>query len=81
MILTSDLVFRTIVYIFHVLFKIGIPNFVCGCILGWQSVTYHFRVTMILTLKYDVVFQNNRVQSISLVLFEIGILNLVCNMW
>ena len=30
-------------------FEVGIPNFVCICILGWGSVTYHFRVTVTLT--------------------------------
>ena len=49
---------------------------VCECILGWGSVTYLFRVTV--TLTSDLVFLNNCVWSISLVLFEIGIQNLVC---
>ena len=26
-------------------FKVGLPNLVCECIMGWQSVTYHFQVT------------------------------------
>ena len=42
--LTSDLVFRVIVsnHIIssHILFELGIPNLVCGCIVGWQSVMY-----------------------------------------
>ena len=25
-----------------ILFELGIPNLVCGCILGWQSVMYQF---------------------------------------
>ena len=25
---------------------VGIPNLVCGCILGWRSVVYHFWVTL-----------------------------------
>ena len=29
-----------------ILLKVGIPNLVCGCIFGWGSVTYHFRVTL-----------------------------------
>ena len=37
-------------------FEVRIPNFVCGCILGWQSVTYQFRVTVTLTLTSDLVF-------------------------
>ena len=56
MTLTSDLVFRIIVSgAYLILFEIGIPNLVCGCILGWQSATYHFRVT--LTLTSDLVSQ------------------------
>ena len=27
---------------FSVLFELGIPNLMCGCILGWQSVMYQF---------------------------------------
>ena len=37
---------------------------------------YYFWVT--LTLTSDLVFLNNHVQSISLILFEVGISNLVC---
>ena len=37
---------RTISLIF---FEIGIPNMVCGCILGRGSVMYHAWVTMTLT--------------------------------
>ena len=36
-------------------FEVGIPNLVCGYILGWQSVAYHFRVTV--TLTFDLVFR------------------------
>ena len=39
-----------------IFFEVGIPNFVCGCILGWQSVAYHFQVTVTLTLTSDLVF-------------------------
>ena len=28
--------------IFFILFELGILNLVCGCILGWQCVIYHF---------------------------------------
>ena len=35
---------------------LGIPNLMCGCILGWRSVAYHFRVTV--TLTSDLVFQS-----------------------
>ena len=36
-------------------FEVGIPNLVCGYILGWRSVAYHFWVTM--TLTFDLVFR------------------------
>ena len=36
-------------------FEEGISNLVCGCILGWQSFTYHFLVTV--TLTPDQVFR------------------------
>ena len=39
-----------------IFFEVGIPNLVCGCILGWRSVAYHFRVTVTLTLTSDLVF-------------------------
>ena len=39
-----------------IFFEVGIPNLVCGCILGWRSVPYHFRVTVTLTLTSDLVF-------------------------
>ena len=39
-----------------VFFEVGIPNLVCGCILGWVSVAYHFRVTVTLALTSDLVF-------------------------
>ena len=42
-------------YISPIFFEVGIPNLVCGCILGWQSVAYNFRV-MTLTLTSDLVF-------------------------
>ena len=38
-----------------IFFEVGIPNLVCGYILGWGSVAYHFRVT--LTLTSDLVFR------------------------
>ena len=37
-----------------IFFEVGFPNLVCGYILGWQSVAYHFRVTV--TLTSDLVF-------------------------
>ena len=39
-----------------IFFEVGIPNLVCGCILGWLSVVYHFWVTVTLTLTSDLVF-------------------------
>ena len=27
---------------FSILFELGIPNLVCGCIFGWQIVMYQF---------------------------------------
>ena len=40
-----------------IFFEVGIPNLVCGYILGWGSVAYHFRVTVTLTLTSDLVFR------------------------
>ena len=40
-----------------IFFEVGISNLVCGCILGWRSVAYHFRVTVTLTLTSDLVFR------------------------
>ena len=40
-----------------IFFEIGIPNLVCGCILGWHSVTYHCQVTVTLTLTSYLVFR------------------------
>ena len=62
--LTSDLVFIVIKClsvplcircISPILFEVGIPNLMCGCILGWRSVAYHFWVTV--TLTSDLVFR------------------------
>ena len=65
--LTSDLVFIVIKCpsvrplrvrcISPIFFEVGIPNLVCGCILGWQSVAYYFGVTVTLTLTSDLVFR------------------------
>ena len=44
-------------YISPIFFEVGIPNLVCGYILGWLSVAYHFRVTVTLTLTSDLVFR------------------------
>ena len=32
-----------------IFFRVGIPYFVCICILGWSNVTNHFWVTVTLT--------------------------------
>ena len=56
MTLTSDLVLKIIVSgACLILFELGIPNLVCGCILGKRSVIYHFRVNVNLTS--DLVFR------------------------
>ena len=52
MTLTSNLVFRSISLIS---FKIGHINLMITCILEKQSVTYHPRVTVTLTLTSDLV--------------------------
>ena len=44
-------------FIFPLFFEVGIPNLVCGYILGWRSVAYHFRVTVTLNLTSDLVFR------------------------
>ena len=53
---TSDLALIIIVSGAYLLFffEIGIPNFVCECILGWWSVLYQLWVTV--TLTSDLVF-------------------------
>ena len=75
-----------------IFFEVGIPNLVCGCILGWWSVAYHFRVTVTLTLTSDLVFivikmsvrpsvrpsVPLRVRCISPIFVEVGIPNLKC---
>ena len=38
-----------------IFFEAGFPNLVCGYILGWRSVAYHFPVTV--TLTSDLVFR------------------------
>ena len=40
-----------------IFFEVGIPNLVCGYILGTGSVAYHIRVTVTLTLTSDLVFR------------------------
>ena len=41
---TSYLVFRIIMFraFFSIFFELGIPNLVCGCIVGWQNVMIQF---------------------------------------
>ena len=40
----SYTIFRIVMFgaFFSILFELGIPNLVCGCILWWQSVMYQF---------------------------------------
>ena len=40
---------------YPIFFEVGIPNLMCGCILGWRIVLYHFWVTV--TLTSDLVFR------------------------
>ena len=40
-----------------IFFEVGIPNLVCGCILGWRGVAHHFWFAVILTLTSDLVFR------------------------
>ena len=68
--LTSDL-FSKNWCISPIFFEIGIPNLVCKCILGCLSVINNFWVTV--TLTSDLVFKNDSVQSISAILFDLGI--------
>ena len=44
-------------FISPIFFEVGIPNLVCGYILGWGNVAYHFQVTVTLTLTSDLVFR------------------------
>ena len=89
--LTSDLVFIVIKCpsvhpsvplrvrcISPIFFEVRIPNLVCGCILGWRSVRYHFWFTVTLTLTSDLVFKIIMSGAYLLLLFEVGISNLVC---
>ena len=41
--------------IFPIFFGVELLNLVCGCILGWRSVAYHFRVNVTLTLTSDLI--------------------------
>ena len=56
--------------------KAGIPNLVCGCILGWWSVEYYFQVTVTLNLTSDLVLR--KFVSGAYFFFKVGIPNLVC---
>ena len=68
--LTSDLVFRIIIQsVSLMLFEIGILNLVCGCILGWQIVTYHPWVTVALT--FDLVSSRNCIESGAYLLYSL----------
>ena len=51
--MNSDLVSR--IDITSLFFEVGIPNLVCGCILGWPSLVYTFRVTV--TLSFCLVLE------------------------
>ena len=64
-------------FISPLFFEVGIPILVCGYILGWRSVAYHFCVTVTFNLTSDLVFRII-VSGAYLILFEVGISNLVC---
>ena len=49
---------------------------VCKCILEWQSVAYHIRVTV--TLTSELVLRTIELWSTSLIFFEVGTPNSVC---
>ena len=51
--LNSDLVSR--IGITSLYFEVGIPNLVCGCILGWPSLVYTFWVTV--TFSFGLVLE------------------------
>ena len=51
--MTSDLVSR--IGITSIFFEVGNPNLVCGYVLGWPSVAYHFGVPV--TLTFDLVYR------------------------
>ena len=59
-------------------FEVRIPKLVYWCIFRWGSVAYHFWVNMTLTSELYLRIQCNCVWSISPILFELGIPNLVC---
>ena len=75
--LTSDLVFIIITMsvrlsdplrvrcISPIFFEVGISNLMCGCILEWRSVTYHFQVTVTLTLTSDQFLEKSCSEHIS----------------
>ena len=74
MTLTSDLFDRiNMPGAYLILFEVGIPNLVCGCILGWQSVVFHLWVTVTSDLVFRIIMSRAY-----LILFEVGIPNLVC---
>ena len=75
--LTSDLVSRSCIEssAYLLFFEIWILNSMCKCVLGWRSVTYHFFGNCDLDLWPS--FKNYYVRSISLILYEIGIPNLM----
>ena len=68
--LTSDLVSRNWC-ISPIFFEIGIPNLVCKCMLGCLSVKLYLG-----HFDLDLVFKNYCVQSLSAILFDVGIPNL-----
>ena len=56
----------------HIFFEVGTPNLMCGYILRWRSVAYHFWVNVTSDLVFRII-----VSGAYLILFEVGISNLV----
>ena len=48
-----------------ILFEVGIPNLVCGFILGWRSGANHFVVSFTSTLTSDLIFAFSCLEHIS----------------
>ena len=65
-----DLVLR-----YLILFKIGIPNFVCGCILGWRVSCTIYRYCY---LTSDLLFRIIVSGTFLLYDLKVGIPNLAC---
>ena len=65
MTLTYDLVSRIVVSGAYLLFEVGIPNLLCGFILGWRRDANKFWVTFSLTLSSDLILGFSCLEHIS----------------